>query len=411
MGELSLTEGWIPWLIYAILGITALVAAWGAKHSKWRTALTFLLALITALICWCVLEKWWKPFPDRIPSPIYLAGGVAFTGVYGALLQRGRRIVLALLSVLALPAAWGVLNIEFQEYPTVKSLDPRPIVQKMDYDTFAQLTTAPLIDGREVGALVTVDLAATDFTHRSAIAYVPPAYFKDPNLELPVMVMLAGNPGSPAQWFDSGGADITLEQYQSEHGGRSPILISVDGTGSMTANPICVDGPTEKVQTYLAQDVPSQIKKKFRVQPDQQKWTIGGLSYGGTCALQIVTNAPDSYGTFLDFSGQKEPTVGDHSKTVQQFFDGDEDAFAAINPADLLDDAAGTNRYSHLQGKFVSGEKDSHAKEELQYLHDKAINAGIKADYFEVPGGHSYQVWRVALRETIEFAAERGGLK
>lgn len=410
LADLSLTEGWMPWLIYGILGATVVWAALGVRRGGLRPLLTFVLAIGTAVACWYVLERAWKPFPDRIPWQIYLAGGAAATGLFGTILQKGRRVILALLTALALPSAWGVLNIEFQEYPTVHSLDPRPIVEKMDYQTFQGLKAAPEIEGQPAGALVTVDLAATQFTHREAVAYIPPAYFTNPDLKLPVIVMLAGNPGTPSQWFDSGGAAVTLEDFQASHAGVSPILISVDGTGSMTANPICVDGPTEKVQTYLAVDVPKQVKEKFRVEPNQQKWTIGGLSYGGTCALQVVTNAPDSYGTFLNFSGQKEPTVGEHVKTVEQFFGGNEEAYQAINPATLLDKAAGTDKYSHIQGRFVSGEEDTHAKEELKALNDKALKAGMKTTYDEVPGGHSYQVWRVALRETIDFAAQRGGI-
>lgn len=407
-GAISLTENPAPWVIYAML-ITAFgVTMWGYRRSWARTVWSLVLAALVAATCWVILEQTWKPFPDRVPWQIYVAGGVAATALFGTVLQRGRRKLLALMTLLALPGAWGVFNLEFQEYPTVHSLDPRPIVQKMDYATFQQLSAPPEIEGREVGALVTVDLEATQFTHRPALAYIPPAYFTQPELQLPVVVMLAGNPGAPSQWFDPGEATRTLEDFQAAHDGVSPILVSVDGTGSMTANPICVDGPTEKVQTYLAVDVPAQLKKKFRVQPDQQKWTIGGLSYGGTCALQVVTNAPDAYGTFLNFSGQKEPTVGDHVKTVQQFFGGDEEQFRAVNPADLLRNSDGL--YSHLQGRFVAGEKDLHSREDLSYLHKLASEAGIDSTYEEVPGGHSYQVWRVALRNNMDFVAKRGGL-
>lgn len=393
-----------------MMGVAVVAAFLGLARNVARVIIALVLAVIAAGTCWFILEIGWKPFPDRIPWQIYFAGGWASFVLFSAFVQKGRRILLAFLSVLAAASAWGVFNLMFQEYPTIHSLDPHPVVQPMDYQTFTGLTAPPQIDGNEVGALVTVDLAATQFNHRPAVAYIPPAYFTKPERKLPVIVLMAGNPGKPEQWFESGGAAITLEDFQQEHGGLSPIVVSVDGTGSMTGNPICVDGPTEKVQTYLAQDVPEQLKEKFRVEPDQQKWSIGGLSYGGTCALQVVTNAPQSYGTFLNFSGQAEPTVGDHNKTVQQFFGGDEAAYQAVNPSTLLDDAAGTDKYAHLQGRFVAGQNDLHSKAELQVLNEKARKAGMKTEYFEVDGGHSYQVWRVALRETLEFAAGRGGL-
>src|SRR5699024_5921740 len=124
-----------------------------------------------------------------------------------------------------------------------------------------------------------------------------------------------------------------------------------DATGSYTANPGCTDSPGSNVATYLLQDVPEQLQQKLKVDPDQQHWTIGGLSYGGTCALQIATNAPHAYGNFLDFSGELEPSIGStHEQTVTKLYEGSEAKFKAHNPADLLQKHEHDGRYSHLSG-------------------------------------------------------------
>ena len=54
--------------------------------------------------------------------------------------------------------------------------------------------------------------------------------------------------------------------------------------------------------------------------PDSEGWAVGGVSYGGTCALQLATNHPDVYPTFLDISGSAEPTLGDRGCTVAAAF-------------------------------------------------------------------------------------------
>lgn len=403
-------------VIFTVLGLSVLVATIGLvqkKHFR-RTFLAGIAALILTAICFVILELTWKPFPDRVPLYIYGGGALAFYVLFSAFVQRGRRIFVGFFSILALISAWGVFNLEFQEYPTVRSLNPDPVARDMSFDDFQRAVAdrhPPMIDNEPVGAIVTVPFDATQFTHRDAVAYVPPAYFTDPDLRLPVVVLMAGNPGAPQQWFDAGAADSTLDDFQRAHDGKSPIVISVDGTGGFTANPICVDGPKDKVQTFLAKDLPPQIKEKFRVVEDQQKWSIGGLSYGGTCSLQVVTNHPDAYGTFLNYSGQKEPTVGDHGKTVAEFFGGDEAAFQAVNPLTLLNQAKGTNKYAHLHGVFVVGENDVHFRPEMEEMQRATSAAGIKAELKVIAGGHSYQVWRVAFRETIDFAAARGGIE
>ena len=82
-------------------------------------------------------------------------------------------------------------------------------------------------------------------------------------------------------------------------------MVVADGTGSQIANPLCVDSKLGNVATYLAKDVPSWVKSNLQVNPDPKAWAIGGLSYGGTCSLQMATNYPDVYPTFLDISVRK----------------------------------------------------------------------------------------------------------
>ena len=34
----------------------------------------------------------------------------------------------------------------------------------------------------------------------------------------------------------------------------------------------------------------------------------------------------------------------------------------------------------------------------------------MNTDFQTLPGGHSFQVWRTALRENLDFVAQRGGI-
>jgi len=389
-------------VIYAVVILAALVAL---RRPNRRTVWAAVGSLSVLIVVAFALSVWPKPFPDIVPWTIYASGAAAAFVLFSALMQRGRRIVLALLSVPAIAAAYLAANLIYQQYPTVGSIKPAPVATPMSWDEFKATTSSPTLDGREVGALVTMPAEPM----RDAVVYVPPAYWH--GASLPVMVILAGNPGRPIDWFVTGQAAEALDDFQAGHDGVAPLVISADATGTETGNPACVDGPEYKVQTYLSKEIPEKLHQNFRVEPDQKKWTIAGLSYGGTCSLQIVTNSPQSYGTFLDFSGEPEPTLGNHQQTVDKLFDGNEDAFQAVNPATLLSDAAGTPKYEGIAGRFVSGERDSTARNALPHLNDLARAAGMDTAYDTLPGAHSYAVWRVAFRQNLEFAAERGGIK
>ena len=390
------------WAIYLSLAASVIVALW-LGHTRRRTALA--VAGVLLAVAYLALTVWPKPFPDAIPWHIYASGTAAVFVVASIFLAPRWRWRLAPLAVVPLVLAFLTVNLVYEQYPTLGSFRPVPVTVSMNLDQFRETTTAPILNGREVGALVTLPAAPL----RDAIVYVPPAYWHGENL--PVLVLLAGSPGSPIRWFDEGAAQQTLDDYQTEHDGVAPLVVSADGTGTTTGNPGCVDGPDLQIQTYLAQEIPQLVKENFRVADDQRTWTIGGLSYGGTCALQVITNDPSAYGTFLDYSGEAEPNLGGHQRTVDVLFGGDEAAFQAVNPETLLQRAAGRTTYKGIAGRFVAGERDQEAMAALTRQNELAQKAGMSTTFRPLPGGHSFEVWRVALRQDIDFVAQRGGIR
>lgn len=388
---LPLTDPVDGGIFIALLLLGAGLVLWGLKK---RDVVSLGLALPVVGAAYLLLKHW------DVPLHLFLAGLVPVTALISLAHHAGRRVLMATVAVFTSLAVAGLANMEYQSYPTVASLDPSPVTQTISYDQLASY------NGREAGAIVTVDLPGTTsgFAARQAIAYLPPAYFA--GKDLPVIVLLHGNPGGPEQWFGSGEAAQTANTFQQANGGVSPIVVAVDATGSETANPICVDSSMGNVMTYLSADVPAGIKQAFHVDGDQSHWTVGGLSYGGTCTLQILTNHPEVYGSGIDLSGEAEPTIGKHQDTVAKFFAGSEDAYQAVNPAHLLT----TRTYPATEVVFIAGQQDSLATAALSGLSDAARRAGMATYYGTRPGGHSFEVWRPGLREAFAWAARRGGL-
>ncbi|MDO5032869.1 alpha/beta hydrolase family protein [Corynebacterium sp.] len=387
-------------LYTAVLVLGALLIAWRLKR---RDGLSLLLALPLVVAAYAALRRW------DVPVHLFVAGLVPVVAVISLIHHSGRRALMAAVAVVSAVATAGLVNVEYQSYPDVGSLDPQPVAPEMSYaESSSRGLESPGADHSAAGsgaAIVHVDLPgrSSGFHARQAIAYLPPAYWTQ---RLPVLVLLHGNPGGPEQWFGAGEAAETADAFQRANGGLSPIVVAVDATGSESANPICVDSPMANVMTYLSRDVPQDLKQLFRVDEDQEHWTLAGLSYGGTCSLQVLTTHPEAFGSIVDISGEPEPTIGSHRATVEKFFGGSERAFAANNPADLLS----TQRYPGKKAVFITGNRDEVSLDALRELSEKARRAGIATFYGIRPGGHSFDVWRPALRDTFAWAAYRGGL-
>lgn len=260
--------GPVPLAVICGILLAALIAGLVIGPRK-RTISAFLLAALAAVGVWVFITYLAHIIPDKLPVLLYVTGAVPAFILFRLILVKGKRILWALVCVMCLVCSLGVINDHFSMYPTVGDLSPLPRAASMSYEQVTQTTTAPTINGREVGAQFTLPLEGTksDFSARDAVAYVPPAYFDQPDLKLPVLVLMAGNPGSPDDWFRTGVVQKAADNFQQEHG-ESPIVVSVDGTGSYSGNPVCVDGARGNVQTYLSQDVPAGIKEKLRVNPD-----------------------------------------------------------------------------------------------------------------------------------------------
>lgn len=428
VASLSLVSGTASWVV-SILGV--LGALWLlASRRRWyllrALPACILVAAGSGVALYFLVEKVWRPLPDPIEVEIYvwIAIGLAAllavvprtmaaSGVFGG-------IVSVLAAVLVVVAASAHVNLVFSAYPTVGTLfgiedsdrialdeipgdQPDPVTG----DPLDSVWTAPSsmpVTGRISSA--TIPPTASNFSARPAQIYLPPAYFAEPRPLLPVLVLMAGQPGEPEDWLGGGKLASTMDSFAGDHAGLAPVVVIADATGSTLANPLCVNSTLGNVDTYLSQDVPNWIKSTLQVNPDPRSWIIGGLSYGGTCSIQIATNHPDVFPTFLDLSGQVEPTLGDRARTVTEAFGGNEAAFVAVNPMDLLK----TRNYPDSGGAFVVGADDNDYKPGQQAMYDAAKAAGMNVVYAEVPGGHSFAVWSEGLKQELPWLMQRVGL-
>lgn len=239
------------------------------------------------------------------------------------------------------------------------------------------------------GQSLPVDIpgARSGFAVRPAIVHLPRAWFAEPRPTLPVVVLLHGSPGEPAEWIDPGAAGRIADAWADRNGGVAPILVIPDVVGR-TGLGVCADGPSGNVETYLTADLPAFVQREFSTRPPGRGWGVAGHSAGGGCALMLTLRHPDVFGTFADFGGLSGGADPDH------------------DPAALL----GARAFPGVAGWFETGDADPAALAAATALIPLAETAGIDTCLVVRPGvGPGAPTWSLAFTDALPWLAGRVG--
>ena len=250
---------------------------------------------------------------------------------------------------------------------------------------------------------------ASGFSSREAYIYLPPAYQATPRPALPVLVLFAGQPGSPSDWLTGGALRSRMDRFAQDHDGVAPVVVVVDPNGTASANTLCMDSRIAKADTFLAVDVPRWIGQTLDVDPDHRQWAAGGFSFGATCALQMGTRHPDVYASVLAFSSEREPALAkERQKTIDAAFGGDVGAFDQQTPLAIMRET----RFEGHAVYFGAGSRDPEFLAYMDELSAAARKAGFSVQAQPVANtGHSWEAASRGLPAALDFWAARWGIQ
>ena len=362
--ELSLVRGIVPRTVFGLTAIAAIILIIGLalskskKRGRLHPLIVSLIAAVLAgaaglLVAWLVSDVF-MVFGVSLGWPVIftIAGGIAGVGfvIAAAVTLRGVRRALAvvLVPLVLLSTALGVDSIygEYQTIGTLVGYTPyaslgsievhKAAMSVSDWHSKARKGSLPSMPSQ--GKVLTVDIPNTEsnFTARKAMIYLPPAALSDRPPALPVMELLAGQPGSPSRLIDAGNIAATMNAYAAKHDGLAPIVLVPDQNGEATHNSLCADTTQGNAETYLTTDVVNWAKKMLPVAKSARMWAMGGFSQGGTCTTQLVPRHPDIYGAMLPVDGELKPTNGSVAKMVQEYFAGDRKAYDEQVPVNAI---------------------------------------------------------------------------
>lgn len=410
--------------------------------ARWQMTIVLVVAAVVAGLAWYT-NTVWRPVAEGIEIPVWCWAAFFLVVMVLTLATLGRRsraekhgsrslfrgIARAFQSLvfigLALLCTLAGVNAFYGGYPTLASALKITVHtetlaslelthQQKTFDAGGQplenvwQEPSSLPDS---GSVVTESIPASDstFKPRNSYIYLPPAYFADERPLLPIVVMMAGQPGSPGDWFNMGGLNSIMDEYATNHGGLAPIVVVVDQLSGDWTNPLCSDTSHGKVATYLQEDVPQWIKTNLQTDTQHSHWAIGGLSNGGTCAMQVATRQPEIYPTFLDFSGEGAPSLGTLESTIAKGFDGDETTYKANNPIDIMQKTSYADK--NVAGIFTMGKQDNVTyRHNFHQVYETAKNAKMDVQWKEYEGKHERKVWEASMKDALPWLAQRTGL-
>ena len=211
---------------------------------------------------------------------------------------------------------------------------------------------------------------------RKFVVYTPADYRQSASQDFPVLVLLPGTPGDENDWTQGGGfADVLFDNLISQKKMRPMIVV-------MHASDVLQNGRrTDNLKEFepiLVNELLPEVRKRYRTARSNAQWAIAGLSLGGEFAMTIGLRHPGLFGSVASMSGSMVP--GD-------FEDRFGKAFAS--PASL----------KHRLVWLGCGSEDIFFKGN-KALVEKFTSAGIKHQFFELPGFHVMPVFR---RELVEL--------
>lgn len=213
---------------------------------------------------------------------------------------------------------------------------------------------------------------------REMNVYVPPGYDKSTD-KYPVLYLLHGGGEDQRGWASQGRTDLILDNLISENKAKPMIIAMLDGN---MGGPGGMAGFNENVlkafENELKLGAIPFIESNYRTESDARYRALAGLSMGGLQTLYAGIKNTDMFSCLGVFSSgwfANNPKLSDPQYE-----------FMKMNA---------TTINAHLKELWISqGGKEDIAYENCKVMMKKFDEMGIKYNYSEYAGGHTWPVWR-----------------
>jgi enterochelin esterase family protein len=227
--------------------------------------------------------------------------------------------------------------------------------------------------------------AAND--ERAYFVYTPPGYNAAARKKYPVLYLLHGYSDDATAWWSVGQANVILDNLIAQHKAKPMIVVMPLGYGTMeivhrgwnrVSQPDLWNRNASQFRATLLDEVLPQVEKNYRVATDRKSRAIAGLSMGGAESLTVGLNNLDKFAWIGAFSSGGVQT--NYAETFPK-----------------LDSSANAK----LRVLWISCGRDDGLFKSNRRLVEWLDSKGVKNSWHEVPGVHSWRVWRRNLANFV----------
>jgi S-formylglutathione hydrolase FrmB len=223
---------------------------------------------------------------------------------------------------------------------------------------------------------------------------IKPQLYKKEELRFPVVYLLHGYGGWYSNWI------IRVPQLNDYADKYNIIIVCPDGGPSSWY----FDSPLDssmRYETYIGEEVPAFIDKRYHTIKDRNARAITGLSMGGHGALFIAFRHAGDFGACGSISGGVDLNSSKNKYDIQKRI-GDTIKYADNWTNYSVKKVVEQYPKDSLAIIMDCGLSDAFFKDNRS-LHEKMLALKIPHDYIERPGKHEWPYWRNSIEYHLLF--------
>jgi enterochelin esterase-like enzyme len=232
------------------------------------------------------------------------------------------------------------------------------------------------------------------------LVYIPPGYAAAAarGHRFPVLYLLHGAPGGPAQFIDVAGAGVALDTGVYRHRLRPFLLVMPEGSdGTFRKQHEWANTPHGNYESWVL-DVVHTVDRRFPTIHNRRGRAIGGASEGAYAAINIALHHLKTFSIAESWSGYSvEDRTGVFAHVPETLIRRNSPAYYVPLLARQL------HRYP-LHAYIYSGKRDHSLAEQRAFAQELAA-AGGRVRFSEYRGGHDWQLWRDRTPRMLLYAS------
>lgn len=159
-----------------------------------------------------------------------------------------------------------------------------------------------------------------------------------------------------------------------------------------------------KYWTYISEELPKQMRQYFPLSAQRKDNFVAGLSMGGYGAFKLALNLPERFAAAASLSGALDMNGIWMSAERKDMLRLISNKAPKGTSNDLLHVATKLARSRKPQPRLFQwcGTEDFLYQDNLRF-RDHARKLGLKVDYSEGPGGHSWDRWDEQIQKVLAW--------